>query len=216
MDQNTPPNTQPLLHTRRGLLLLARSHSLLPARSQFNIAHSSPAELSSHQTVGTPLTVPQAPAGDEELPPGEWAAHAKQLPWQVTRTGGFVKTQALELLIEAPSRREPAQRSSTQYTGKKLDERVSTSAANAELILMQVVGSVAEQECKRCLKRNGPWAHCVRFHDITRTVTACANCQWNGNKKRCDFYQPPVGAAENKRAEVDQILAMMAQLRLSM
>lgn len=93
----------------------------------------------------------------------------------------------------AESQREPTQRSSTGYTGKRLDERVGANAANVDSILTQVVGCMSPQECTSCLKGQGPWAHCVRFHDPDRTVTACGNCQWNGKKQRCDFYQLPVG-----------------------
>lgn len=115
------------------------------------------------------------------------------LPWKVARRDKFIKTEAIKLLMAVESRREPAQRSSTGYTGKRLDERVGANAANVESILMQVVGDISPQECTSCLKGNGPWAHCVVFHDVGRTVTACGNCQWNGNKSRCEFYVAPVG-----------------------
>ncbi|KAJ5366756.1 hypothetical protein N7541_000697 [Penicillium brevicompactum] len=76
------------------------------------------------------------------------------------------------------------------YTGKRLDERVSSSAANVESTLIKVVGTIAQQECSSCLKGNGPLC---AFPDITNTVTACGNCQWNSQKSRCDFYQASPG-----------------------
>lgn len=60
-----------------------------------------------------------------------------------------------------------------------------------ESILIQIVGEVSQQECTSCLQNDGPWAKCVRFHDIDRVVTACGNCQWNGRAIRCDFVQLP-------------------------
>lgn len=137
--------------------------------------------------------MPQAQAGGEQLPPGEWAKYVKELPWRVARVNKYLKTPSIELLSTAPPRQEPIQRSFTGYTGKRLDERVSSSVPNAESILIQVVGTISDQEYSSCLKGNGPWAHCVRFPDITDTVTACGNCQWNSQKSRCDFYQAPPG-----------------------
>jgi hypothetical protein len=41
--------------------------------------------------------------------------------------------------------REPLQRSTTIYTGKRLDERIGNRAANVESILIQIVGEVSQQ-----------------------------------------------------------------------
>jgi hypothetical protein len=115
-----------------------------------------------------------------------------KLPWKVARTGRRLKTKAIALLTGAVAVREPLQRSTTNYTGKRLDERIGSRAANVESILIQIVGEVSQQECDHCLQNNGPWAKCVRFLDVDRIVTACGNCQWNGRADRCSFYQHPL------------------------
>lgn len=82
--------------------------------------------------------------------------------------------------------REPLQRSTKHSTGKRLDERIGSKA------LIQIVGEVFQQECTSCLQNDGPWAKCIRLHDIDRIVTACGNCQWNEWERRCDFFQLPL------------------------
>lgn len=152
---------------------------------------SLPAEGTGTHSIGAPLEVPVGKAGAADSIPGEWAAYAMKLPWKVARSGRRMKTNAIKLLTGAAAVREPLQRSTTQYTGKRLDERVGSKAANVESILIQIVGEVSQQECSHCLQDNGPWAKCIRFLDIDHTVTACGNCQWNGRETRCEFYQPP-------------------------
>jgi hypothetical protein len=106
--------------------------------------------------------------------------YAMTVPWKVARNVRKLKTRAIARLKQATAAREPLQRSTTHYTGKRLDERIGSKAANVESILIQIVGEVSQQECGNCLQNDGPWAKCVRYHDIDRVVTACGNCQWNG------------------------------------
>lgn len=54
------------------------------------------------------------------------------------------------------------------------------------------LGEVSQQECTNCLQSDGPWAKCVRYHDIDRVVTGCGNCQWKGRAVRCNFFQLPL------------------------
>ncbi|CAI7650485.1 unnamed protein product [Penicillium bialowiezense] len=143
--------------------------------------------------AGSYGVLPAKEAGDEIIPPGRWAALIKTIPWGVARAGEYIKTDALRLLITVPSRREPAQRTKTQYPAKRLFERIGASVASVESALIQVVGDISPQKCENCLKQNGPWAHCVRFDDVSRLTTASGNCTFNGNKKRCTFYQIPTG-----------------------
>lgn len=100
----------------------------------------------------------------------------------MARAGQKIKIKTITILTGAVAVREPLQRSTTIYTGKRLDERIGSRAANVESILIQIVGEVSQQECDNCLKNNGPWTKYVRFLDIDRTVTACGNCQWNGQQ----------------------------------
>ncbi|KAJ5770924.1 uncharacterized protein N7511_002975 [Penicillium nucicola] len=164
MDDFTPPDsnarqTQP--HSTN------RQQVIAPELEDY-----SPAEDPGHHLIDTPLTVPAGEAGAEEIQPSMWATYVKQLPWKVARHGKFIKTDAIKMLKEAPSRREPVQRSSTGYTGKRLDERIGTQAANVESVLIQIVGETSYQECTNCLKNNGPWAHCIRYDNINWTVSA--------------------------------------------
>ncbi|CAP98253.1 hypothetical protein PCH_Pc22g09650 [Penicillium rubens Wisconsin 54-1255] len=106
------------------------------------------------------------------------------VPWKVARNARKLKTRAIARLKQATAVREPLQRSTTHYTGKRLDERIGRKAGNVESILIQIAGEVSQQECGNCLQNDGPWAKCVRYHDIDRVVTACGNCQWNGRATR--------------------------------
>ncbi|KAJ5470942.1 hypothetical protein N7530_008299 [Penicillium desertorum] len=153
---------------------------------------SCPPEESGCHRVVAPLEIPAGQAGGADRIPGAWAEYAMTVPWKVARKARKLQTRAITLLKGATTVREPLQRSSTLYTGKRLDERIGSKAANVEPILIQIVGEISQQECTSCLQNNGPWAKCIRFHDIDRIVTACGNCQWNGQERRCDFFQLPL------------------------
>ncbi|KAJ5859437.1 hypothetical protein N7534_004714 [Penicillium rubens] len=73
----------------------------------------------------SPLEIPVGTAGGSDLNPGPWASYAMKLP--------------------VVAMREPLQRSTTIYTGKRLDERIGSRAANVESILIQIVGEVSQQ-----------------------------------------------------------------------
>lgn len=105
------------------------------------------------------------------------------LPWKVAGSGRFIKTEAIKVMKGATAVRKPLQRSSTRYTGKRMDERIGSSAANVESAMIQVVGQVCKQECVSCQKRDGPWAQCIRFHELGRTVSSFGNCHWNGQHR---------------------------------
>ncbi|KAJ5202294.1 hypothetical protein N7449_004373 [Penicillium cf. viridicatum] len=110
--------------------------------------------------------------------PGPWAEYAMTVPWKAARNARKIKTRAIALLKEATLVREPLQRSTTHYTGKRLDERIGSKAANVESVLIRI--------------NDGPWAKCIRFHNIDRVVTGCGNCQWNGRAACYDFSQLPL------------------------
>ncbi|CRL21983.1 Protein of unknown function DUF3716 [Penicillium camemberti] len=84
------------------------------------------------------------------------------VPWKVARNARKLKTRTIAKLKQATPVREPLQRSTTHCTGKRLDERIGSKAANVESILIQIVGEVSHQECTNCLQNDGPWAKCVR------------------------------------------------------
>ena len=96
--------------------------------------------MEGHSSVGAPYTGPTAENGGQILRPGAWAVYAKELPWKVARTGQRIKTKATRRLMMGESQREPMQRSTIQYTGKRMDERVVALAANVESLLIQIPG----------------------------------------------------------------------------
>ncbi|KAJ5188067.1 hypothetical protein N7491_004391 [Penicillium cf. griseofulvum] len=166
---DTPP-TQPNLPNRQQAIAEDDSTYCLPEESGLH-------------RVGAPRQIPAGEAGGTDLNPGPWADYTMTLPWKVARNARKLKTRAIALLKQATPVREPLQRSTTHYTGKRLDERIGSRAANVESIRIQIVGEVSQQECTSCLRNDGPWAKCIRFHDIDRIVTACGNYQWNGRAR---------------------------------
>ena len=107
---------------------------------------SLPAEGTGTHSIGAPLEVPVGKAGAADNIPGEWAAYAMKLPWKVARSGRRMKTNAIKLMTGAAPVREPLQRSTTQYIGKRLDERVGSKAANVESILIQINQSINQSK----------------------------------------------------------------------
>ncbi|KAJ9483966.1 hypothetical protein VN97_g9423 [Penicillium thymicola] len=83
-----------------------------------------------------------------------------KLPWKVARAGRKLKTKTITILTGGVAMREPLQRSTTNYTGKRLDERIGSRAANDESILIQIVEEVSQQKCTNRLQNNGPSAKC--------------------------------------------------------
>ncbi|CAI7604699.1 unnamed protein product [Penicillium discolor] len=83
------------------------------------------------------------------------------VPWKVARNARKLKTRAIATLKQATAVREPLQRSTTHYTGKRLDEGICSKSANVESILIQIVGEVSQQECTNCLQ-NDPNHHSRR------------------------------------------------------
>lgn len=57
------------------------------------------------------------------------------VPWKVARNARKLKTRAIAKLKQATAVREPLQRSTTHYTGKRLDEGICSKAANVKSIL---------------------------------------------------------------------------------
>ncbi|KAJ5580001.1 uncharacterized protein N7459_005986 [Penicillium hispanicum] len=51
----------------------------------------------------------------------------------------------------------------------------------------------------------GPWPHCIVFPNDLGIITACANCTWNGQHKRCTFYIAPATLTPaNRRGQLSQ------------
>lgn len=62
--------------------------------------------------------------------------------WKVTQNRRNIKTKAIALLDRAVTVGEPLQRSTTHHTGKSLDKRIGSKAANVESILIRIVREV--------------------------------------------------------------------------
>ncbi|KAJ5847633.1 hypothetical protein N7455_011590 [Penicillium solitum] len=84
-------------------------------------------------TLFAKQSAPPAPHG-----PGPWTEYAMTVPWKVARNARKLKTRAIVKRKQATPVREPLQRSTTHYTGKRLDERIGRKAANFESILIQI------------------------------------------------------------------------------
>ncbi|KAJ5371357.1 uncharacterized protein N7496_007449 [Penicillium cataractarum] len=80
-------------------------------------------------------------------------------------------------------------RSGFFWSGKRQEERISERLANVESAVIQCLGEVQVDECDCCKKSYGPWAKCIRMSDGEGDLLACGNCRWNGNYKRCTFWQ---------------------------
>lgn len=53
------------------------------------------------------------------------------------------QNDAVKFLKNADNLHEPMQRSTTNYTGKRLDERISSESSNLESVLVQIVGTLS-------------------------------------------------------------------------
>jgi hypothetical protein len=104
---------------------------------------SLPAEETGQHSFGAPLEIPVGTAGESDLNPGRWATYAITLPWKVAHARRKLKTKTITLLTGVVAVRELLQRSTTNYTRKRLDERIGSRAANVKSILIQIVGEVS-------------------------------------------------------------------------
>lgn len=88
-----------------------------------------------------------------------------------------------------PALRERMAREGAFWSGKREDERIGDRIANVESAMIQCVGKVMERQCKCCRKLLGPWAKCVQVEGAEGDLLACGNCRWNGQYRRCCFWQ---------------------------
>ncbi|CRL20031.1 Protein of unknown function DUF3716 [Penicillium camemberti] len=140
--------------------------------------------------VGQETVLPPPMEGEDIGAPGSWAAHIRSLPFGIARHGNRLKGPYLDRLLVVPrqSQREPYLRVGRQWTALRFQEQINVSLAHAEAALMQVVGDQALTPCNSCLRREGPFAHCVSVRDVSG-LEACANCHWAGRDNRCHYTQ---------------------------
>lgn len=132
--------------------------------------------------------------------PTLWAAWIKRTPLMVSHAGRHFKSSLLTYLENIPARREPLLRGEISYSGLRFHERIRAEKANVESVIIQTVGHVLDQECVSCQKKNGPFEKCVVLSGADNLITACANCHWNGQGRRCTFYRAPASTAVEKPA----------------
>jgi hypothetical protein len=113
--------------------------------------------------------IPVGKSRSANLEPGQWAHHIMRLPYKVAQNARGIKTAALRLLSAAEPAREPLVRHTINYTGRRLDERIGDQAANVESALIQIVGEVSQEECRNCLRGEGPWTQYIRFYKHTKS-----------------------------------------------
>ncbi|OQD88604.1 hypothetical protein PENSOL_c069G06440 [Penicillium solitum] len=140
--------------------------------------------------VDQETVLPLPMEGENVAAPGSWAAHIRNLPFSVARCGDRLKGPYLDRLLVVPreSRREPYLRVGRQWTALRFQQQINVSLAHAEAALMQVVGNQALTPCNSCLRREGPFSHCVSVRDVSG-LEACANCHWAGRDNRCHYRQ---------------------------
>ncbi|KAJ5574271.1 uncharacterized protein N7459_008698 [Penicillium hispanicum] len=143
--------------------------------------HSGP----SSQSFAPSTKIPEVKVGTTLLPPGDWAAYVKRLPWACAARGDEPKSELLRELVQLPARHELMMRhgDKSRWSPSGLHDLIGSKLPNAEAALMQVVGTKVEVACKHCRQKDGPFAHCVTVHGTPE----CANCHWGGNAARCSF-----------------------------
>jgi hypothetical protein len=107
----------------------------------------------------------------------------------VVRKSKYLKGKYLELLLTLPNQREPYRWAGHQWTAQRFQEMINDCLAHVEAALMQVVGEQNSVECTSCLRREGPFPHCVVVRGITG-LAACANCHWAGRDNRWHYRHP--------------------------
>ncbi|CEO60998.1 hypothetical protein PMG11_05411 [Penicillium brasilianum] len=142
--------------------------------------------------IGDVSTVPKChvgSAGSEDKQPGEWTKLLWECPWKVAREGEKPKGKLLSIFFAQDPARELMARWNFFESGKREEERIRDRLSNVESAFMYCLGEVQDQPCRSCLKSQGPWAKCVKLPWGTEDALACANCRWNGQFQRCNFWR---------------------------
>lgn len=74
------------------------------------------------------------------------------------------QNDAVKFLKNSDNLHEPMQRSTTNYTGKRLDERISSESSNLSRSWYRSSAPYLPHECQSCLKRHGPWGSLYPVH----------------------------------------------------
>ena len=113
---------------------------------------------------------------EEDIPPDVWAHYLLSAEW--TKGAGLIQ----ELQTKSPQRELQTRLKGVEETHHRLgDLRFVVSA------LVQVVGFEAKTECTCCQRGQGPWPGCKVLPGFLNG--ACANCQNNGNRRRCSLCE---------------------------
>lgn len=131
--------------------------------------------------------VPAIPPPD--IPPGPLAYRIRRLEFRVARTGDWLMSLYLELLVCLPSLREPRLRKNS-LSMQSLERMIGESLYHVESAMMQIVGMVNRNRCIPCRQRLGPWSECVTVPEIPGLC--CSNCHWQGNLTGCRYPLVPL------------------------
>lgn len=148
---------------------------------------------------------PDPHVGDDLDQPGFWAELPLSNPWPWRRGTRAIQDSETRIfkLRARPLRREPGFR--RHCTGMSLFERLNQKICNIEAMMIQSTGdeNVGVARCDSCRKGHGLFRSCIQVSDVT---TACGNCHWDWQMKRCQFSTPDTfeGAQERLRKAVDE------------
>lgn len=173
---------------------------------------------------------PDPHVGDDLDQPGFWAELSPSNPWpwgQGARSCQNPESRIARLRAR-PLLREPGLR--YHCTGLNFFQRVNLKPCNIEAMMIQSTGdkNVGAASCDNCRRGCGPFRSCVQVPGVS---TACANCHWGWQAKRCQFSPPDTferakdklrkavieresakAVYENAQRSVDDLSALVAQL----
>lgn len=178
-----------------------------------------------------PAALPHLTTTNTAPDAGVWSTHVHRLPWVAAKEGYLIKSSFLKFLLAQAAKREPVVRTTTALGPERWNEEIGSNIRNAEAVLVQIVGRIADVRCDHCLAGRGIFPLCVVI-DEPGFPKCCGNCLYGGKGDKCTILrhgQPqleyhgaiPTGAphansAARLRAEVaasfDRILAQHEQL----
>lgn len=178
-----------------------------------------------------PASLPHLTEDNTAPEAGLWSAHVHRLPWFAAKEGDLIKSSFLKFLLAQPAKREPVVRTTMVPGPERWNEEIGHSIQNAEAVLVQIVGRIADVRCDYCLAGRGIFPLCVII-DEPGFPKCCGNCLYGGKGDRCTILRrgepqseyhaaissgaPHPNSAARLRAEVvsslDRLLAQHEQL----
>lgn len=135
-----------------------------------------------------PASLPHLNEDNTAPAAGEWSNHARRLPWIAAKEGDLIKSSFLKFLLAQPAKREPVVRTTMAPGSERWNEEIGTSIRNAEAVLVQIVGRIADVRCDLCLAGRGIFPLCVVI-DEPGFPKCCGNCLYGGKGGSCTILR---------------------------